>query len=95
MKATRRLSIAGRVQGVGYRDALRRQALACGLSGWVRNRRDGTVEALLQGNAPDIEKVIAWARRGPPAARVDRVDAQVADGDMDRPCHGFDCLPTI
>jgi acylphosphatase len=95
MTTTRHLRISGRVQGVGYRDALRRQALACGLSGWVRNRRDGSVEAVLQGDAASIEQVIAWARRGPPAARVDRVDAEMADGDMDRPCHGFDCLPTV
>jgi acylphosphatase len=95
MNVTRHLRISGRVQGVGYRDALRREALACGLAGWVRNRRDGTVEALLQGDIRSVEQAIAWAQRGPPAARVDRVDAQVADGDTDRPCHGFDCLPTI
>jgi len=78
MKTTRQLRISGRVQGVGYRDALRRKALAWGLAGWVRNRLDGTVEAVLQGDARSVEDVIAWARRGPPAARVDRVDAQAA-----------------
>jgi acylphosphatase len=95
MTTTRHLRISGRVQGVGYRDALRRQALARGLSGWVRNRLDGSVEAVLQGDAPSVEQVIAWARRGPPASRVDRVDARVADVGMDHPCHGFDSLPTI
>jgi acylphosphatase len=94
MKTTRQLHISGRVQGVGYRDALRREALACGLTGWVRNRRDGTVEAVLQGDARGVEQVIAWARRGPPAARVDRIDAQPAQGESDRPYEGFERRPT-
>ncbi|MNC86234.1 Acylphosphatase [compost metagenome] len=94
MKTTRQLCISGRVQGVGYRDALRRQALACGLAGWVRNRHDGTVEALLQGDAGRVEELIAWARRGPPAARVDRVDVQPAQAESDRPFAGFEMLPT-
>jgi acylphosphatase len=94
MKTTRQLGISGHVQGVGYRDALRREALACGLTGWVRNRRDGTVEALLQGDARSVELVTAWARRGPPAARVDRVEAQPAQGEFDRPYAGFELLPT-
>ena len=94
MNTTRRLRISGRVQGVGYRGALRRQALACGLAGWVRNRRDGTVEAVLQGDARSVEQVIAWARCGPPAARVDRVDAEAADGEAGRPYAGFTELPT-
>jgi acylphosphatase len=94
MKTTRHLRVSGRVQGVGYRDALRREALDCGLAGWVRNRRDGTVEAVLQGDARLVEAVIAWARRGPPAARVDRVEAPAADSEFDRPYVGFDQLPT-
>ena len=51
MKTTRQLRISGRVQGVGYRDALRRRGAGHGVAGWVRNRRDGTVEAVLQGDA--------------------------------------------
>ena len=94
MPATYHLRIAGRVQGVGYRYALRAEALANGVSGWVRNRRDGTVEALLQGAPAAVDAVIAWARRGPPAARVDGIDAQAAQGELDRPYRGFDCLPT-
>ncbi len=94
MSTTRHLRISGRVQGVGYRDALRRKALARGLAGWVRNRRDGSVEAVLQGDARSVEDVIAWARRGPPAARVDHVDAQPAQGESDRPYAGFERLPT-
>ena len=94
MKTTRQLRISGRVQGVGYRDALRREALACGLTGWVRNRRDGTVEAVLQGDVRSVERVIAWARRGPPAARVDRIDAQPVPEESDRPHEGFERRPT-
>ena len=94
MGVTRHLKIAGRVQGVGYRDALRRQALECGVSGWVRNRRDGTVEAVVQGSAQAVDQVIAWARRGPPAARVQSVDVEDAGGDLARHYDGFDGLPT-
>ena len=66
----RHLIITGRVQGVGYRDALRDAAEKHGVTGWVRNRRDGSVEALLQGAPDAVGTVVAWARRGPAAARV-------------------------
>jgi len=95
MNVTRHLLVHGRVQGVGYREGLRREALACGLAGWVRNRRDGSVEALLQGESGAVERVVAWARRGPPAARVDRVDGQPAQGEFDRTGAGFEVLPTV
>lgn len=94
MTVTRHLRIAGRVQGVGYRDALRAEALAHGVSGWVRNRRDGTVEAVLQGSAAATDAVIAWARQGPPAARVTGVEVQDAAGELARAYTGFDWLPT-
>jgi acylphosphatase len=94
MTVKRFLRIAGRVQGVGYRDALRAQALARGVTGWVRNRRDGTVEALLLGDAATVEALIAWARRGPPAARVERVDEVEPVGDHGAPTAGFERLPT-
>jgi acylphosphatase len=94
MSTTRHLRIAGRVQGVGYRDALRREAIARGVAGWVRNRRDGTVEAVLQGEALAVEEVIAWARRGPPAARVDRLEAADAGGALAGPYSGFARLPS-
>jgi acylphosphatase len=94
MRLTRHLRIAGQVQGVGYRHALRQEALARGLAGWVRNRRDGTVEAVVQGDAAAVDAVIAWSRRGPPAARVERVDAREADGEFDRSYAGFDQLPS-
>lgn len=73
----RLLRVEGRVQGVGYRDHCLRQAQALGLAGWVRNRRDGTVEVLLQGPADDLARMEACLRQGPRAARVDRVTASV------------------
>ena len=94
MSVTRVLRAAGRVQGVGYRDALRDAAVAHGLSGWVRNRRDGSVEALLQGGEAAVEAVIAWARRGPPAARVAKVECRDAQDEFDRPLTGFERRPT-
>jgi acylphosphatase len=94
MAVTLHVRISGRVQGVGYRDALRTQALACGVNGWVRNRRDGSVEAVIQGEPGALETLLAWARRGPPAARVADVQASPAQGDLDRPYSGFDWLPS-
>jgi acylphosphatase len=94
MTVTRRLRISGRVQGVGYRDALRGEALARGISGWVRNRRDGSVEAVVQGSAKDTEALVTWARRGPPAARVASVEVAEAAGELVREYTGFDWLPT-
>lgn len=94
MTVTIHLRIAGRVQGVGYRDAMRGEARRNGVAGWVRNRRDGTVEAVLQGVPGAVDAVVAWARRGPPAARVNGVDAQAAQGELERPYSGFECLPT-
>jgi len=70
----KRLLIHGRVQGVGYRESMRQEASRLSLSGWVRNRHDGTVEALVCGSALDVENIIAWARRGPRFAQVERVD---------------------
>ena len=68
------LRIRGRVQGVGFRDAIAREARAMGLAGWVRNRADDSVEAFVQGGPEAVERLVAWARRGPPLARVDGVD---------------------
>lgn len=69
----RRLRIAGRVQGVNFRSATRERARSLGLTGWVRNRADNSVEALFEGDALDVEKLIAWCRRGPPSAQVSDV----------------------
>ncbi len=77
----RRLVIHGRVQGVGYRWAMVEAAGAVDAAGWVRNRRDGTVEAFVQGDPPAVDAVIAWCRRGPPQARVTAVDVAPAAAD--------------
>ncbi len=76
---TRHLLIEGLVQGVGYRAAMRAEAERLGVTGWVRNRADGSVEAVAQGPVERLERLIAWARRGPPAARVSAVQVAVAE----------------
>lgn len=78
---TRRLEIRGRVQGVGFRYAMQREAERLGVRGWVRNRRDGSVEALAHGEAHAVERLIEWARRGPPAAQVAEVRTAAAAAD--------------
>lgn len=78
----RRLTISGRVQGVGFRYALADEARARKLSGWVRNRRDGTVEAVVAGPESDVEALIAWARRGPPGARVAEMKVEPAATEL-------------
>jgi acylphosphatase len=75
---TLELQITGRVQGVGFRDALRCEAGRLGVTGWVRNRRDGSVQALLQGAPAAVEALVAWARRGPPGSRVSEVSVVAA-----------------
>jgi acylphosphatase len=67
----RRVVVTGRVQGVLFRDSARREASAHGVSGWVANRPDGSVEAVLEGDSDDVEAVVAWLRRGPPHAQVE------------------------
>ena len=67
------LFITGRVQGVGFRYSLRAEARRLGAGGWVRNRRDGSVEAIIEGSPQAQAALVAWARRGPPGARVDAV----------------------
>lgn len=74
MNITRHLLIRGQVQGVWFRESMRYQAEALGITGWVRNRRDGAVEAMVQGEEDAVQAIIAWAHRGPDAARVDKVE---------------------
>jgi acylphosphatase len=75
-----RLVITGVVQGVYYRVTARKVALNSGITGWIKNRPDGAVEALIEGNRDKILKFIDWCRQGPPAAQVS--DVQVEWGDF-------------
>ena len=69
------------MQGVGYRESMREEARRLGVTGWVRNRRDGSVEALVQGEASLVQGLLAWCRRGPSRAVVDSVNESEADGE--------------
>jgi acylphosphatase len=69
-----RLLIRGVVQGVGFRHATSREARRLGLRGWVRNRVDGSVEAVAVGDERQLAALLRWAERGPPAARVEAVE---------------------
>ena len=71
--------VEGRVQGVSFRAALYEKALSNGVDGWVRNRNDGSVEALLQGDDLAVRRLVEWTRRGPPRAEVLEVSEQVLD----------------
>lgn len=89
-RVTRRLAIHGRVQGVWFRESMRRQAAHLGITGWVRNRMDGSVEAVVQGSAEAVEAITRWSERGPEQARVEKVDVSAAEGDF----ASFDKRPT-
>jgi acylphosphatase len=69
----RRVHVAGRVQGVWFRESCRDRAWGAGVAGWVRNLDDGRVEIVLEGPPAAVDEVVAWCRDGPPRARVDRV----------------------
>jgi len=86
-----RIVISGRVQGVGFRDFVERQARKRGVRGWVRNRRDGTVEALFIGDEPALRDMEASCRRGPSLAVVSRLDRFDATDDGS---DGFEARPT-
>jgi acylphosphatase len=90
MAIIRHLLITGRVQGVGFRFYMQRKARELGLAGWVRNRRDGAVESVIQGEPGAVEAMVAWARRGPPSATVAEVRISEGSGDYT----GFETLPT-
>lgn len=71
----RRLIVHGRVQGVWFRGATERQARALGVAGWVRNRPDGTVEAVFEGGVAAVARAVAYCNQGPPGARVEHVES--------------------
>jgi acylphosphatase len=75
----RRIVVSGRVQGVFFRDSTRRLAQSRGVTGWVRNQDDGTVEAHLEGDADAVESMIEWSRSGPSRAEVTGVDVREVD----------------
>lgn len=83
----RRFLVSGRVQGVSYRAATRQQARALGLTGHARNLPDGRVEVLAQGEASALAQLESWLWRGPPLARVDRVEASEIET---QPLQGFE-----
>jgi acylphosphatase len=71
--------VRGRVQGVFFRDSCRQQASALGVRGWVRNREDGAVEAVIAGSPDALAELVSWAREGPPRASVESVETTPAD----------------
>jgi acylphosphatase len=87
----RRLLVSGRVQGVGYRQWVCREAERRGIAGWVRNLRDGRVEALLDGADVVLDAFVEAAREGPPAARVESLRVEPAEGTFS----GFEVRPTV
>ena len=93
----RRAIIHGRVQGVGYRDWTRHVARSRGIEGWVRNRKDGTVEALFAADRETITSMILACRKGPPSARVewiDEHDASPEELEARRPGEAFSVIAT-
>jgi acylphosphatase len=75
----RRVRVSGLVQGVYFRETIRRRAVSTGVAGWVRNRPDGTVEAVFEGEAEAVERLVAFCERGPRGASVERVDVAAED----------------
>jgi acylphosphatase len=96
--AIRHIMIRGRVQGVGYRAWVDHEARRLGLQGWVRNRREGSVEAVFGGDENTVAEMIASCRKGPPSSRVDGVIEVQAHQDalgLRHPNEAFSVLPTI
>jgi acylphosphatase len=94
VRRTVRLRIEGRVQGVGFRAFVEREALARGLDGWVRNRRDGGVEAVASGPASEIDELIGRCGQGPPASKVAMVKV-IDENEGLEPGSGFGVQPTV
>lgn len=87
MTARAQVRVTGRVQGVFYRQSTVAMARGLGLSGWVRNLPDGSVQALLEGERQLVEQAVAWCRQGPPQASVEDVAVAWLDGPAE--CAGF------
>jgi acylphosphatase len=83
-RVTKSLRITGRVQGVFFRESMRIEAERLGVTGWVCNRTDGSVEAVVHGPAESIEAIVRWAHRGPEDARVIAVEVSGATGEFSR-----------
>jgi len=77
---TLRLVIHGHVQGVFFRDSMRREAQNLGIAGWVRNRSDGSVEAVVLGEPAAVDAIVRWARHGPDRAQVERIEIEAHEG---------------
>jgi acylphosphatase len=88
----RLLHITGHVQGVGFRYSMQREAARIGVNGWVRNRRDGSVEAMVQGNEEAVAAITSWARRGPLGAQVTNVNVSDATPETST---SFEQRPTL
>jgi len=94
MLETRLVRVRGRVQGIGYREACVRRAMALGVTGWVRNRKDGSVEAMLQGSLEQLADMCAWLSEGMSAALVDELEVTEVQAPFPRFDH-FERLATV
>ena len=92
MSVTRHLTIFGKVQGVFFRESMRTEATRLGVTGWVRNCSDGTVEAMVQGTSEAVAAIIAWAQRGTKQAQVIKVEVTEGNGEH---YSRFDKLPSV
>jgi acylphosphatase len=81
-RSTLHLVIYGRVQGVFFRESMRRTAQDLAVTGWVRNRNDGTVEAVVQGEQNAVEAIVRWAQLGPKMANVERIEVEPCSGSF-------------
>ena len=90
MVTTKHLIVRGRVQGVYFRASMCHEAAMLAVTGWVRNRQDGTLEAMLQGEAGAVAQLIDWARHGPPGAHVAHIEINEGQGSYKE----FSALPT-